>query len=95
MFTTLIAGMCAFVAETGNDLNGVRTPDVEYPAVAIGTLVRDRCSINMVLASGKSTPYLPNIGMFHSFRVEEIGPASAILRIDEKLMFTIPRTNGF
>jgi hypothetical protein len=95
MFTTLIAGLCAFVLENTNDPIEVRVPAARYPAVAIGFIGRDTCRIGLVLAEGQSTPFIPINGHLHSFRVEKITEAAAILRIDDRQSFDVRRTNAF
>jgi hypothetical protein len=95
MFTTLIGGLCAFVVETGNDTKELRTPNIDYPAVAIGIVVRDQCRVSLVLGDGNSTPFLMIRGELHAFRVEKIGPTSASLRVDDNQSFAVPRTNSF
>jgi hypothetical protein len=95
MFTTLIAGLCAFVLENTNDPIEVRVPAARYPAVAIGFIGRDTCRIGLVLAEGQSTPLIPIRGHLHSFRVEKITEGAAILQIDDRQSFAIHRTNAF
>jgi hypothetical protein len=95
MFTTLIGGLCAFVLETSNDAREVRGPDVDYPAVAIGIVVRDQCRISLVVGDGKSTPFLLIKGQRHAFKVAKIDQTSAILWIDENQSFAVPRANVF
>jgi hypothetical protein len=78
MFTTLIGGLCAFVLETGNDTKEVRGPNIDYPAVAIGIVVHDQCRVSLVLADGKSTPFLFIKGQSHAFRVAKINETSGL-----------------
>jgi hypothetical protein len=95
MYTILIGGLCAFVVESADDTKGARTLNFDYPAVAIGAVVRDQCRASLVLADGKSTPFLLIQGALHSFRVEKINETSAIIWIDDGQSFAIPRTNVF
>jgi hypothetical protein len=94
MFTTLIGGLCAFVIETSNDTKRA-SPDLDYPAVAIGIVIRDQCAVSLVLGGGKSTPFVSLKGQLHAFRTEKIGETSAILWVDDNQSFAIPRTNVF
>jgi hypothetical protein len=95
MFTTLIGGLCAFVLETSNDTKEVRGPDIDYPAVAIGIVVRDQCRVSLVVGDGKSTPFLLIRGQRHAFRVAKIDEISAILWIDDDQSFAVARANVF
>jgi hypothetical protein len=94
MFTTLIGGLCAFVLETSNDTKRA-SQSMDYPAVAIGIVIGDQCGVSLVLAGGKSTPFLLIRGQLHAFRVEKIGETSAILWVDDNRSFAISRTNVF
>jgi hypothetical protein len=95
MFTTLIAGLCAFVLENTENPIEVRVPAGSYPAVAIGFIGRDKCRVGLVLGEGQSTPLIPTNGHLHSFRVETIAEASAVLTIDDRQSFSILRANVF
>jgi hypothetical protein len=95
MFTLLIGGLCAFVLENANDPIEVRVPAARYPAVAIGFTGRDTCRVGLVLAEGQSTPLIPINGHLYRFRVEKIGEASAVLTVDDKQSFPIPRAHVF
>jgi hypothetical protein len=93
MFTMLIGGLCAFVLENSNDPIEVRVPAARFPAVAIGFVGRDTCRVGLVLAEGQSTPLIPIAGHLYSFRVEKIEETGAILVIDNRQSFPIPRAH--
>jgi hypothetical protein len=63
--------------------------------VAIGFVGRDTCRVGLVLAEGQSTPMIPIAGHLYSFRVEKIAETSAILIVDGRQSFSIPRLNAF
>jgi hypothetical protein len=95
MFTMLIGGLCAFVLENPNDPIEVRVPAARFPAVAIGFVGRDTCRVGLVLAEGQLTPMIPIAGHLYSFRVEKIAETSAIVIVDGRQSFSIPRLNAF
>jgi hypothetical protein len=95
MFTTLVAGLCAFVLENAHDPIEVRVPAARYPAVAIGFVGRDTCRVGLVLADGQSTPLILIYGLLHRFRVGTIAEACAILTFDDEHSFAIQRANVF
>jgi hypothetical protein len=79
--------------ENSNDPIEVRVPAARFPAVAIGFVGRDTCRVGLVLAEGQSTPLIPIAGHLYSFRVEKIEETGAILVIDSRQSFPIPRAH--
>jgi hypothetical protein len=95
MFTMLIGGLCAFVLENPNDPIEVRVPAAGFPAVAIGFVGRDTCRVGLVLAEGQSTPLIPIAGHLYTFRVAKIAETEAVLVVDNRQSFPIPRAHAF
>jgi hypothetical protein len=95
MFTVLTFGLCALVIETPQDRVGARFVAEEYPVVGIGIVYRDQCRLTLGVGAGKQTLGLPINGKIHSFKVEKIDQASAVIWIDNAQSFVVPRQDAF